>query len=192
MKSGIRNEESVMSKKDQESGIRNEESGIRNQESGKELMELIKKYRAVIVVVLIILVLILIRSTGINHFKNDSKKWAEPSVKQSNIITVGKAGLLPGKILIINLDKSEEPAPDIPGEFQNIHADSLLRKDHISFNLKHDGPVLLLSSDRGLSARIWMLLSQMGRRNMFILSDSENNEVLKYKFRPDTLPGAKF
>jgi hypothetical protein len=155
-------------------------------------MELIKSNRVVIIIVLTILVLILFRSFGLNHFKNDIKKWAEPSVAQSNIITVGEARSLAGKTLVINLDKGEKTAPDIQGEFQNIQADSVLRKDHRTVILNHNGPILLYSSDHGLSARIWMLFSQMGRRNMYILTDSEDNEVLKYKFRPDTLSGAKF
>jgi hypothetical protein len=154
-------------------------------------MELIKNNRVVIIIVLTLLVLILFRSSGLNHFKNDAKKWAEPSIVQSNRITAEKVSSLTGKTLIINLDKGEKSDSGLPGEFQNIQADSILYKDHISMILKHEGPVLLLSSDLGLSARIWMLLSQMGRRNMYILTDSVDNEVLKYKFRPDTLSGAK-
>jgi hypothetical protein len=62
-----------------------------------------------------------------------------------------------------------------------------LNKNNFSLIGKHNGPVLLYSADPGLSARIWMLLSQMGRRNIYILTDSTDNEILKYKFRPDSL-----
>ena len=152
-----------------------------------QMMEVIKNNRVLIIIVLTLLVLILFRSSGLNHFKNDAKKWAEPSVAQSNLITVGKVRSLAGKIMFINLDKGEKSAPDIQGEFQNIQADSVLRKDHITVILNHNGPVLLYTSDHGLSARIWMLLSQMGRNNIYILTNDADNEVLKYKFRPDTL-----
>ena len=37
-------------------------------------MELLKNYRVVITVVLIVLVLVVIRSAGVNHFKNDAKE----------------------------------------------------------------------------------------------------------------------
>jgi hypothetical protein len=149
-------------------------------------MELIKNNKAVIVIVLVLLVLILIRSSGFNHFKNDIKKWAEPSVLHSNTITIDKALSFTGKALIINLDKDANYNIDLTGDVQNIPADSVLRKEHFTTILKHDGPVLLYSSDPGLSARIWMLLSQMGRNNIFIITNKSDNEVLKYKFRPDT------
>jgi hypothetical protein len=150
-------------------------------------MEFIKKYKLVIVVVLPILILVLIRSAGLNHFKNDAKKWAEPSIKQSNRITIEQAGSLKKKSLTINLDKDVVRIRELTGDVQNIPADSVLRKNHVSMILKHDGPVMLFSSDPGLSARIWMILSQMGCRNIYILTNSSDNEVFKYKFRPDTL-----
>ncbi|MGD0757080.1 MAG: hypothetical protein ABR927_18695 [Bacteroidales bacterium] len=150
-------------------------------------MELIRNNKAGIAIVLVILILVLIRSSGLNHFKNDAKKWAEPSVKQSNRITLEQAGSLKGKNLIINLDKGTRPVVELPGDVQNIPADSVLIRSHVSVILKHDGPVMLFSSDPGLSARIWMILSQMGCRNIYILTNSSDNEVFKYKFRPDTL-----
>jgi hypothetical protein len=150
-------------------------------------MVLIKKFRLVIAVVLPLLILVLIRSFMVSHFKNDAKKWAEPSVKQSNRITIEQAGSLKGKSLTINLDKDVSRLMELTGDVQNIPAESVLMKDYVSMILKHDGPVMLFSSDPGLSARIWMILSQMGCRNIYILANSSDNEVFKYKFRPDTL-----
>jgi hypothetical protein len=150
-------------------------------------MELIKKNKVVIAIFLILLVLILIRSSGLNHFKNDAKKWAEPSLKQSNRITLDRAGSLTGKNLIINLDKDVSGIRELTSDAQNIPADSVLSKKHVTTIMKHDGPVLLFSSEPGLSARIWMILSQMGCRNIYILTNNADNEVFKYKFQPDTL-----
>jgi hypothetical protein len=150
-------------------------------------MELIRKFRLVIAIVLPILILVLIRSFGVSHFKNDARKWAEPSINKSNIVKIEQVGSLKGEILMICLDKEADSIRKLSGELRNIPPDSILNKNHSSQIMKHDGPVLLYSSDPGLSARIWMLLSQMGRRNIYILTDSTDNEVLKYKFRPDSL-----
>ncbi|TAL71551.1 MAG: hypothetical protein EPN88_05570, partial [Bacteroidetes bacterium] len=68
-------------------------------------MGFIKKYKVIIAIVLPILILVLIRSFGVNHFKTDAKKWIEPSVLQSNIITGEQFANLPGDKLIINLGK---------------------------------------------------------------------------------------
>lgn len=150
-------------------------------------MELIKRYKVVIAIVLAIAVLVIIRTSGTNHFKSDAKRWAEPSVKKSNTISIEQAGMLKGEKLIINLDKDASPVGKITGDVQNIPSDSILSKNHVKAILKHNGPVLLFSSESGLSARIWMILSQLGRTNIYILSKDNDNEVLKYKFRPDSL-----
>ncbi len=85
------------------------------------------------------------------------------------------------------MDKDFKPVSEITGDVQNITADSILSKKYVNTILKHDGPVLLSSSEPGLSARIWMILSQMGCTNIYILTKNTDNEVFKYKFRPDTL-----
>jgi hypothetical protein len=151
-------------------------------------MEFLKNNKVVIAIVLIILILVLIRSADVNHFKGDAKKWAEPSFRQANAITSDQVKLLKGNNLAINLDKDPIVLTGITGDLQNITADSILSKKHLSTILSHDGPVLLLSSDPGLSARIWMVLSQMGRKNIYILTSATDNEVLKYKFQPESMP----
>lgn len=169
-------------------------------------MEIIKKNLVVIVIVLILLILVLMRSIGLNHFKSDAKSMAEPSVKQSNMITGDKVSSLTGEKLFINLggDLSNELEAikislsggklliNLGGDLNNeveairISPDSILIKNNISSIMKHDGPVILCSSEPAISARIWMLLSQMGRKNIFILTNASDNEILKYKFVKDS------
>jgi rhodanese-related sulfurtransferase len=149
-------------------------------------MDLIKKYKVVIAIVLIILILVLIRSLGANHFKSDAKRWAESSVIQSNIITGDRIGTLSGEKLIINLSEEGSGINEMTRNALHIPADSLFSKNNLNAIRKHDGPVLLFSSETAVSARIWMLLSQMGYKNVFILTNVIDNEVFKHKFRPDT------
>jgi hypothetical protein len=150
-------------------------------------MDVIKKYKVVIVIVLPILILILIHSIGSYHFKSDAKKWAEPSVMRSNIITSDMTTKLPGDKIIFNLDGSGKETNKVLGVSINIPSDSILSKKYISIIRNHTGSVLLFSTNTTVSARVWMILSQMGYRNIYILTDNADNEVLKYKFRPDTL-----
>ena len=148
-------------------------------------MDLFKKNKAVIIIVGLLLVLILLRSTGMDHFRNDAEKWAEPSVNQTNLITSEQLNDLAGEHMIISLDKSFIHE-DFKGELDNIAADSVLSREHIRKILKHEGPVAIHSSDPGLSARIWMLLSQMGRDELYILTENAENEVLKFDFQSDS------
>jgi hypothetical protein len=92
---------------------------------------------------------VVLRSAGENHFKSDAKKWAEPTFTQSNAITADQVKLLKGSNLAVNLDKDPIISIGIPGDVQNMSADSILSKKNLSTILSHDGPVLLLSSDPG-------------------------------------------
>ena len=152
-------------------------------------MEYIKRYKFVIAVVLPVLILVIIRSFGANHFKSDAKKWAEPSVTRSNIITPERAGTISGKKLFINLDKKNNEVSGLGNEVQNVPPDSILSKKYFNIIRKNNGPVLIYSAGTSISARIWMILSQMGCRDIFILTNDSDNEVFKNKFRTDTLVG---
>jgi hypothetical protein len=150
-------------------------------------MGIIHKYKVVIAVVLPILILVLIRQFGGNHFQTDAKRWSEPSIMRSNIITEEKIGTLSGEKLIINLGEGNREIKDMGMELLNIPADSVLSKNILHTIGKHDGPLLLYSSETAVSARIWMVLSQMGYKNIFILTNEADNEISKNKFRPDTI-----
>ena len=150
------------------------------------------RYRVVIAVVFPILILILIRSFGANNFKSDAKIQAEPSVLRSNIINAEQIGTLSGEKLFINLVENGNGINKLSGDTLNIPVDSLLEKKYLNTIRKHGGPLLLFSSDNAVSARIWMILSQMGIRNIFILTTDNENEVLKNKFRPDTIARPNF
>jgi hypothetical protein len=150
-------------------------------------MEIIKNNKVVIAIVVTILILVIIRSIGVNHFKNDAKMWADPSVRGANIINPEMSRSLTGEKLIINLDKDNTGISELTGDVQNIPADSVLSYKYFKIFGKHNGPVLLYSAEPEVSVRIWMMLSQMGCNNIYILTKNTDNEVLKYKFRPDSL-----
>jgi hypothetical protein len=150
-------------------------------------MELINRYKIVIAVVLIILILVLIRSLTGNHFKTDAKRWAEPSVSRSNIVTPEQSVKLPGNRIVINLGNKDGKENGITNDAQDISPDSILGKKYLDMIRKNKGPVLLFSSETGVAARLWMVLHQMGCTNVYILTGDSENEVLKNKFRTDTL-----
>ena len=143
-------------------------------------MNFIKKYKAVIALLIPVLILILFRLAAPGHFKVNAKKWAGPSFERSNLITGEMLKTIPGDKLLINLSKENTTDTGIEKTVRTDPDSLLLKIDAIK---EHEGPVILFSSETAVSARVWMVLSQMGYDNIYILSDEE---VLKYKFRPDT------
>ena len=150
-------------------------------------MDLIKKYRLIIAIVLPLLILLTIKICGTGSFKYDAKKWAEPSFDHSNIIQVAEIGKLAGQKLVICLDNTEEKLDDKSAVTVHIPPDSVLSRIYLRRIKDHKGPVLISSSDPALSARIWMVMSQTGFRGLYILTNSNDNEVFKSKFRTDTI-----
>ena len=158
----------------------------------REIMDFLKNNKVLIAIVLTVLILVLVRSLGTNHFKNDAIKWAEPSLSRLNIISKDQIGSMAGDKLIINLGEKAEEAEGLPKDALNIPVSTILGKKNLKIIRKHNGPVLLFSTETAVSARIWMVLSQMGYKNLYILTTDSDNEVLKYKFRPDTISRPEF
>jgi hypothetical protein len=150
-------------------------------------MNFLRKYKAVLAILLPVIILVLIRASGNNHFMIDAKKLAEPSFSRSNIITPEKVIQMSGEKLLINLGKDVIKHNLTGFTIETIRPDSILYTENISLLRKHDGPVFLCSSETDVSVRIWMLLSQMGLENLYVISDDPEPEVLKYEFRPDTV-----
>jgi hypothetical protein len=148
-------------------------------------MQYVKKYGLVTTFVLIVLIAVLIRTFGSGHFRNDTKKWTEPSIRQSVYITHAMLNNLTGNTLMVDLSDQGDLLKEHDGAI-NIPAKSLFDKNYQKTLRAHKGNILLVSEDPAVSARMWMLLSQMGYSDLYILSDIADNEVLKYKFQPDT------
>jgi hypothetical protein len=150
-------------------------------------MELIRKYGYIILIIVTITVPVILRSTGTGHFMYDAKKWAEPSFSGSNIITPANISLLKGDKLIIWLGSGHQKITGITGEEISMPADSVLSKKYISVIHRNKGAVILFSNDYSVSAKVWMIMSQAGFKNIYIYSTDPDNEVLKKEFRSDSL-----
>lgn len=143
-------------------------------------MEILRKYSAIIGIVAVALILVVIRTTG-NRFKPDAEKWAAASFDRSNIVTFEEVSGMEGEKYIINLDPQQR-FHSMPNAV-NIEPQSLLEKKNIKRIRKNKGPVILYSEDPSVSAGTWMIMSQIGIKNIYILSETDD-EVNKNEFHP--------
>ncbi len=151
-------------------------------------MKRFRPYRLVILIVLPVILLVLIRALAPGRFKPDAGKLAEASFTNANIIEHRQVATLSGKPLIVKLVSGEIPTTP-PGDTLVVPAGRLLEKDILKTIHAFEGPVLIYAADPAISAKAWMILTQMGYRDLYVLTNTEGNEVLKYKFRPDTTAG---
>jgi len=156
-------------------------------------MSTLKKYLFPLIIFLILMIAVLHRSFNNSGFRYDAPRLAGKSIQGANIITEEQL-LVPGnKYLIVNLDSLNTPGE----EFYNcitlkVNPDSVLHKKYFKQIQRYRGSVILSSSENSKAARIWMLLSQKGLKQILILSRDKDIEVLKKEFRPDTTSVPEF
>ena len=153
------------------------------------MMKHLRPYRLVIFIVLPIVILVLVRSLVPGRFKPDANKLAEVSYTGANLLNQEQVSALSTKPLIVKLGNEEAGQISPSSDTLFIAAGLLLDKENLKAIHAHRGPVLLVSDDPSITAKAWMILSQMGFRDLFVLSEKDSNEVLKYKFQPDTTAG---
>jgi hypothetical protein len=152
-------------------------------------MKPLRPYLPVILIVLPVIVLVLIRAFAPGNFKPDARKRAETSFSGANLMNSGQVAALGTKPLVIKLVRDNAGRTNPGSDTLFVEAGRILDKANLKAIHGHRGPVLLVSDEPAISAKAWMILSQMGCRDLFVFKNSENGEVLKYKFRPDTAAG---
>lgn len=147
-------------------------------------MEKLKGLKVVLLVLLVVFVLVIVKIISKNGFKQDAREAIE-SVESNNFqITIEELKEAENQYLIVDLTESGsapfENSVKIP--FKKMLEESSLEKFKATEN-----KILLLSDDNSVAVKAWMILNQLDFKNVFVLSDEENQEVLKYEFQPDTV-----
>jgi rhodanese-related sulfurtransferase len=114
----------------------------------------------------VLLLLVIFQRVTHNHFRNDAAKWALPSIENKNIINASGMASMPGNTLIVDLSGRSQLI-----NAKHLPADEILEKQNFKILHGHKGNIVLLSDDPSQSARIWMLLSQMGIKDLYILEE---------------------
>jgi hypothetical protein len=146
-------------------------------------MKQLKGLKIVLIFLLVVLALVIVRTTGKNRFKQDAQDVIE-TVKSNNFsIDLKDLKVTENQYLIVDLSKSDSV------RFKNsvkIPFEKLLEETTFHKLKATENKILLVSDDNSVSAKAWVILNQLDFRNVYILTDEENAEILKYEFQPDT------
>jgi len=134
-------------------------------------MKLLKRNWLILTIMFLVVAMVLIRSFTQNSFRYDAVRWAAMSADGSNMISPDQIALAGEGVLLISLGNMSE----VPAQFKEqavmIAPEEILAKEKLKLIRKNRGPVILSSDDPSVSARVWMVLSEMGIKNLYILSD---------------------
>lgn len=132
-------------------------------------MNTVKRYKYILAAVVVLAALAAVRAFNPAMFRYDAVEWAKKSVDGENIVTPGRVSSVGGNILFVMLDVNCK-APDITGAtLLTADPGALLSGDSIRKIRRNKGPVVLCSGDISVSARVWMVLSETGIRDLYIL-----------------------
>jgi hypothetical protein len=140
-------------------------------------MKFIKQYWLVILIFSLVTLLVLLRTFNQNNFRYDAVKWAEPSVLGSNLLTENQAVSIEGKKLIIALGGEVTFSKPFQDGVLRMDPESILQKGNLDILRRNKGPVILYSDQSSVSAKVWMVLSEMGLKNIYIILPQENHLI---------------
>lgn len=146
-------------------------------------MDKLKNLKIILAVLLIIFVLVIVKTSGKFSFNEDAKNTVEKIAANNFSISINELKAAQNEFMIVNLNKSGlaqfEKSLQIP--FEKLVEESSLQQ------LKDtDYKIVLVSDDDSQTEKAWIILTQLGIKNVFALTNEENPEVFKYKFQPDT------
>jgi 3-mercaptopyruvate sulfurtransferase SseA len=139
-------------------------------------MKFLRQYWLVLSITLLAVILVMIRTYS-HNFRYDAVRWAEPSALRSNILTEDQIPAMNSDILLITLGNRAPAIEQLQDKILKLNPESILEKTNLSHIMKNKGPVILYSDDNSVSARVWMVLSEMGIKNIFILQDDRKTEL---------------
>lgn len=146
-------------------------------------MEKMKSLKIVLLVLAVVLVLVIIKTVGKNGFKQDAKSTIEAVNSKNFMISVNDLEKNKSEYLIVEMDESGSQ------RFENslkISFEKLLDESNLQKLKDSDKKIILVSADISTVSKAWVILNQLDFENVFVLSEDENPEVLKYEFQPDT------
>ena len=149
-------------------------------------MDKLKNLKFILLALAILLILVIVRNSDRNIFRSDVKTAIEVLQNNSNLLSPDQLHQLKSPRLVVNLGDSDLP--------DSLHIENSIR---IPFaNLLDDanrkklnevkGDLVLYSTDMATTSKAWIILNQLGFKNVKILATKEIPEKLKYKFQPDT------
>lgn len=154
------------------------------------IFEIMKKVKSeinlLLPIILVLIIILVIKQFSGNSFRQGAENYSVSALKGTNTILMEEfINLKKGSIIRIdNADVFANPN-NLP--LISLNSSGLLSRFSIKSLRNSSVPRIIIAEDPGTEARVWILLSQKGIKELMINPEREDDLVLKYEFRPDTL-----
>jgi hypothetical protein len=148
-------------------------------------MNKLKNLKFILLALILLLILVIVRNSDRNIFRSDVKTAIDVVQNNSNLLSPEQLHQLKSPDLLINLGDSDLP--------DSLHVENSIRipfenlLDGVNRKILNEvkGDLVLYSADVATASKAWIILNQLGFKNVKILSTEKLPEQLKYKFQPD-------
>jgi len=159
---------------------------VANNPKIRNKMDQIKNLKFVILIIGFLIVLVIVRSLDSNVFRKDVKTAVDGTKNNSNQIFIDQFHQLNSSDLVLNLGNDDLP-DSLQAEYTiRIPFENMLDKINRKKLEDVKGNLILYSADAATASKAWVILNQLGFKNVFILNTDANQDEFKYKFQPDT------
>ncbi|MBA4410606.1 MAG: rhodanese-like domain-containing protein [Bacteroidota bacterium] len=149
-------------------------------------MNELKNLKFIILALVILLILVLVRNSDRNIFRSDVKTAIEAIQNNSNLLSPDQLLQLKSPWMVVNLGNSDLPDSLHIENSIRIPFDHLLNDANRKILNEVKGDLIVYSADVATASKAWIILNQLGFKNVKILAAEVIPEKLKYKFQPDT------
>ncbi|MDX2415648.1 MAG: hypothetical protein QNK33_10695 [Bacteroidales bacterium] len=137
-------------------------------------------------IIMIIIIILVIKQLAGNSFRQGAENYSVSALKGTNITSMEEFIKLK-KGSIIRIDDADVSANPNNLPIISLKTSELFSRSSIKSLRRSSVPRIIIADDPGIEASVWTLLSQKGIKELMINPEREDESVLKYKFRPDTI-----
>lgn len=149
-------------------------------------MDKLKNLKFILLALAILLILVIVRNSDRNIFRSDANAAIDATQNNSNLRSPDQLHQMKSQWLVVNIGNSDLP--------DSLHIENSIRipfanlLDEVNRKILNEvkGDLVLYSADVATASKAWVILNQLGFKNVKILATEKIPEKLKYKFQPDT------
>jgi hypothetical protein len=150
-------------------------------------MKIFSNFKYILIISAIILIMMIIKVCQNNAWPGNAGKAAEIIALHKNFITMENLRNVSEQVTLI---KTGPPVSDtLISSFPGVNAswEEMMDNEFLRKINQPNHKVVIVSGSKAEGVRAWVLLNQMGIKDLFVLEQKGmNNELFKYQFQPDT------
>ncbi len=129
----------------------------------------------------------LVKLLGNSKYSGNVQNAAEISASRSNFLTWKELETSKERITLIRIANRESDSTHYPYTLLDVSVEDIVNRDFLKKIGQPGNRYVIASGSRSGAMKAWVILNQLGVKNLYILDKTNpNDELFKFQFQPDT------